>query len=214
MYTTNGFGLVFRTGIMLSIARTVRICASSKTATSTLCRPRPKPFSRAPNMMRLPDVNVISCWPFALRMRSTYLPSIGLCSISHMSANVSSLVRVWWAVQMAFRFGVSIALRNNAVPTVKVLPICLQLDSTAPSAPHAYLPSVFLANRSHKKPCCHKSKRMPALRAALLIRVNSLPTMPSGWRRTLAISDNRRSDIVRHLVFLIVQQVGQTSALE
>ena len=101
--------LVFRTGIMLSIARTVRICASSKTATSTLCRPRPKPFSRAPNMMRLPDVNVISCWPFALRMRSTYLPSIGLCSISHMSANVSSLVRVWWAVQMAFRFGVSIA---------------------------------------------------------------------------------------------------------
>ena len=36
--------------------------------------------------------------------------------------NVSSLVRVWWAVQMAFRFGVSIALRNNAVPTVKVLP--------------------------------------------------------------------------------------------
>ena len=165
-------------------------------------------------MMRLPDVNVISCWPFALRMRSTYLPSIGLCSISHMSANVSSLVRVWWAVQMAFRFGVSIALRNNAVPTVKVLPICLQLDSTAPSAPHAYLPSVFLANRSHKKPCCHKSKRMPALRAALLIRVNSLPTMPSGWRRTLAISDNRRSDIVRHLVFLIVQQVGQTSALE
>ena len=205
---------MFKTGIMLSIARTVRICASSNTATSTLCNPRPKPFSRAPNMMRLPDVNVISCWPFALRMRSTYRPSTGLCSISHMSANVSSLVRVWWAVQMAFRFGVSIALRNNAVPTVKVLPICLQLDSTAPSAPHAYLPSAFLANRSHKKPCCHKSKRMPALRAALLIRVNSLPTMPSGWRRTLAISDNRRSDIVRHLVFLIVQQVGQTSALE
>ena len=95
IYTTRGLGLVFKTGIILSIARTVRICASSNTATSTLCNPRPKPFSRAPNMMRLPDVNVISCWPFALRMRSTYRPSTGLRSISHMSANVSSLVRVW-----------------------------------------------------------------------------------------------------------------------
>ena len=94
MNTTRGFGLVFRIGIMLSRARTVRICASSNTATSTLCRPRPNPFSRAPNMMRLPLENVISCWPFARRMRSTYQPSTGLRSISHMSANVSSEVRV------------------------------------------------------------------------------------------------------------------------
>ena len=97
-------------------------------------------------MMRLPLVKRISCWPFARRTFSTYLDSFGLRVRSHMSANVSSEVRVWCAVQMTNVPARPAHRMNIAVPTVNVLPICLQLDSTAPPEPQAYLPSARLAN--------------------------------------------------------------------
>ncbi len=59
------------------------------------CSPRPKPFSRAPNMMRLPLAKRISCWPFARRTFRTYLDSFGLaCQVAHVGERLVGTVRV------------------------------------------------------------------------------------------------------------------------
>src|SRR5690606_21124141 len=57
----------FVAATMSSSAFSVRICASSKTSMSISSKPRPKPCSRAPNMMTEPLRNPISCSPLAVR---------------------------------------------------------------------------------------------------------------------------------------------------
>lgn len=88
---------------MSSNAHSVRICASSNTSMSTLSKPRPKPFSLAPNMTRDPLANTISCWPFALLGSPSTNRLIALRRTrAHMNLNVSSLVRVLCAVHSTF----------------------------------------------------------------------------------------------------------------
>lgn len=179
MNTISGFELVFTIGIRLSKALMVRICASSNTSMSAECNPRPNPFSRAPNMIRQPLLNLISCWPFARRTFRTYLDGFGLRVRSRMSANVSSEVRVWCAVQMT---SVPAHRMNIAVPAVKVLPIRRQLDNTAPPEPQAYLlsPSNRLPGSSVMRIRSSNSASLP------LIDGNAFASSSSHCRTTCA----------------------------
>ena len=61
----------FVAATMSSSAFSVRICASSNTSMSTSSKPRPKPCSRAPNMITDPLAKWISCSPFADRIGFT-----------------------------------------------------------------------------------------------------------------------------------------------
>ena len=157
MNTISGFGLTFVAGIMSFKALTVRICASSKISTSTASKPRPKPCSRAPNMIRLPLRNAISCWPFARRICST-CPAINLfCAKPHIDWNVSSEVLVRCAVHSTLRLGCMAHRMNTAEPMVNVLPTWRHIDMTVPPSPHAYRPFSRLPSMRYSSPCCHRS---------------------------------------------------------
>ena len=132
MWMMSGFFAALAVGIMSSSAFSVRICASSKMMTSTAAKPRPKPCSRAPNRMRLPLANAISSCPLVCRMALQCLARPGRLTSACIDLNVSAEVRVRCAVQMTLRFGAVRHRMTMIVPTVKVLPVCRQIDMPMP----------------------------------------------------------------------------------
>src|SRR5665647_2883468 len=125
---------------MSSSAFCDRICASSNTMTSTSSKPRPKPNSRAPNSIRDPFVNVISCCPFAVRTDKMRGAIRFRFTMPCNDLNVSSDVRPRFAVHTTLRPGNRMHRATIIDPMVNVLPVWREIDSTTPPMPAAYCP--------------------------------------------------------------------------
>src|SRR5579875_482726 len=177
---------------MSSSAFSVRVCASSKTMTSTSSKPRPNPASRAPNRIRDPLRNRTSCSPFTERGSSMNGLTFARLVSPFNFRNVSFDVLVRCAVHNTVRPG---KIRHSATitePTRKVLPTWRGIDSTIPPSVAAYLPSARLPSISRPRPCCQSSCRMP--RSRHLSRTAGYPvvTIPVGTTTCRATSESFR----------------------
>ena len=145
-------GLVFQNRSRLSIARTVRICASSNAATSTLCNPRPKPFRGAEHDAAAGREHDL-LFAVRLRMRSTYGRALDCASIWHISREclVAGARIVGGPDRFQVRHEYRLEERRGADGEgLADLPAARTAQRS--SAPHAYLPSAFLANRTTRSP--------------------------------------------------------------
>ena len=172
-------------GIMSDTARSDRICASSKTMTSTASNPRPKPDSRAPNMMTLPLLKATSCRPCGWWTILTNLARARRFDSPWKNWNVWSDVRLLCAVHSTVRFGTSVHSMNTIVPTVKVFPVCRQIDMTMPPTLAANDPSSRFASIRRPRPSCQRSYLIPHEAALRSTEGHIVDVIPDGcitWR--------------------------------
>lgn len=83
--------------------------------------------------------------------------SAGLRTRVRTWSNVLLLVRLWCAVQMTVRFGMSVHRMTTRLETVKVLPVWRQMLNTTPPTEAANVPSVLRPRMSVSSPCCQRS---------------------------------------------------------
>lgn len=83
--------------------------------------------------------------------------SAGLRTRVRTWSNVLLLVRLWCAVQMTVRFGMSVHRMTTRLETVKVLPVWRQMLNTTPPTEAANVPSALRPRMSVSSPCCQRS---------------------------------------------------------
>src|SRR5665647_1488693 len=175
---------------MSSSAFCDRICASSNTMTSTSSKPRPKPNSRAPNSIRDPFVNVISCCPFAVRTDKMRGAIRFRFTMPCNDLNVSSDVRPRFAVHTTLRPGNRMHRATIIDPMVNVLPVWREIDSTTPPMPAAYCPFARFARIARPSPSCHSSKTIPTPAHRSRTAGQPVETIPDGKITCRARSDS------------------------